>query len=81
MRMTSFSLFILSLLVVSIGFSANRDFHTKTGRAINGELVKYFEDGTVLLKRSSDNQLFRIDLSIFTLDDQAFVKKQLSPKS
>ena len=79
MRMTKFSLFFLPLLVATIGFSANRDFHTKTGRAINGELIKYFEDGTVLLKRSSDNQLFRIDLSIFTLDDQAFVKNNFPP--
>ena len=79
MRMTKFSLFFLALLFTTIGFSANRDFHTKTGRAINGELIKYFEDGTVLLKRSSDNQLFRIDLSIFTLDDQAFVKNNFPP--
>ena len=63
------------LLLALTAFSANRDFHTNTGRAINGELIKYFEDGTILLKRSSDKQLFRIDLSIFTLDDQAFVKK------
>ena len=77
--MTKFSLFILPFLAATIGFSANRDFHAKTGRAINGELIKYFEDGTVLLKRSSDNQLFRIDLSIFTLDDQAFVKNNFPP--
>jgi len=67
------------LLLALTAFSANRDFHTNTGRAINGELIKYFEDGTILLKRSSDKQLFRIDLSIFTLDDQAFVKNNFPP--
>jgi hypothetical protein len=60
-------------------FSASRDFHTNSGKAINGDVIKYFEDGTILLKRSNDNQLFRIDLSIFTKDDQAFVKNNFPP--
>ena len=67
------------LLFALTAFSATRDFHTNSGRAINGELIKYFEDGTILLKRSSDKQLFRIDLSIFTEDDQAFVKNNFPP--
>jgi hypothetical protein len=74
------SLIKISPLILSLNaFSADRDFHTNTGRAINGDVIKYFEDGTILLKRSNDNQLFRIDLSIFTEDDQAFVKNNFPP--
>jgi hypothetical protein len=57
----------------------NRDFHSKNGQKINGNVVKYFEDGDVLLKRSKDMQLFRISLDIFTEDDQAFVKNNFPP--
>jgi hypothetical protein len=77
--MTKFLLCFIPLFTATSGFSANRDFHTNTGRAINGDVIKYFEDGTILLKRSNDNQLFRIDLSIFTKDDQAFVKNNFPP--
>tara|TARA_B100001115_G_scaffold8315_1_gene6275 strand:- start:5501 stop:8032 length:2532 start_codon:yes stop_codon:yes gene_type:complete len=72
-------LLLLAFTTALPAFSANRDFHTNTGKAINGDVIKYFEDGTILLKRSKDNQLFRIDLSIFTQDDQAFVKNNFPP--
>ena len=49
------------------------------GGYIRGTVVKYFEDGDVLLKRTSDLQLFRIKLDIFTEDDQAFVKNNFPP--
>ena len=52
----------------------DRDFRSKNGQVIRGSIVKYFEDGDVLMKRTSDLQLFRISLDIFTEDDQAFVK-------
>ena len=79
--MKAFSFFIkVSPLILALNaFSADRDFRTRTGNVINGDVVKYFEDGTILLKRSNDNQLFRIDLSIFTEDDQAFVKNNFPP--
>ena len=51
----------------------DRDFRSKNGQVIRGTVVKYFEDGDVLMKRTSDLQLFRISLDIFTEDDQAFV--------
>ena len=79
MRMTKFLLCFIPLLTATSGFSADRDFRTRTGNVINGDVVQYFEDGTILLKRSNDNQLFRIDLSIFTDDDQAFVKNNFPP--
>jgi hypothetical protein len=77
--MTKFLLCFIPLLTATSGFSADRDFRTRTGNVINGDVVQYFEDGTILLKRSNDNQLFRIDLSIFTDDDQAFVKNNFPP--
>jgi hypothetical protein len=79
MRFSKFFLSILSFFLVLSGFSANRDFRTRTGNVINGDVVKYFEDGTILLKRSNDKQLFRIDLSIFTEEDQGFVKNNFPP--
>ena len=79
MRFSSFAVFFLQLFLVFGVFSANRDFRSKTGKVINGDVIKYFEDGTILLKRSKDLQLFRIDLSIFTEDDQAFVKNNFPP--
>ena len=57
----------------------DRDFRSKNGQVIRGSIVKYFEDGDVLLKRTSDLQLFRISLDIFTEDDQAFVKNNFPP--
>ena len=58
---------------------AERDFRSKNGQVIRGTIEKYFEDGDVLLKRSKDLQLFRINLDIFTEDDQAFVKNNFPP--
>ena len=58
---------------------AERDFRSKNGQVIKGTIIKYFEDGDVLLKRSKDLQMFRIDLDIFTEDDQAFVKNNFPP--
>ena len=57
----------------------DRDFRSKNGQVIRGSVVKYFEDGDVLMKRTSDLQLFRISLDIFTEDDQAFVKNNFPP--
>lgn len=58
---------------------AERDFHSKNGQKIKGKVEKFFEDGDILLRRSTDNQLFRISLDIFTEDDQAFVKNNFAP--
>lgn len=58
---------------------AERNFRSKNGQVIRGTIEKYFEDGDVLLKRSKDLQLFRINLDIFTEDDQAFVKNNFPP--
>ena len=58
----------------------DREFRSKNGQVIKGSIVKYFEDGDVLMKRTSDLQLFRISLDIFTEDDQAFVKNNFPPK-
>ncbi|MFL2938953.1 MAG: DUF1549 domain-containing protein [Opitutales bacterium] len=58
---------------------AERDFRSKNGQVIKGTIIKYFEDGDVLLKRSKDLQMFRISLDIFTEDDQAFVKNNFPP--
>ena len=59
--------------------TTERDFHSKNGQKIRGSVQKFFEDGDILLKRSNDNQLFRINLDIFTEDDQAFVKNNFAP--
>ena len=74
-------LFIISFLTFSslIFGIAERDFRSKNGQVIRGTIVKYFEDRDVLLKRSKDLQLFRINLDIFTEDDQAFVKNNFPP--
>ena len=74
-------LFIVSFLTFSslIFGIAERDFRSKNGQVIRGTIVKYFEDRDVLLKRSKDLQLFRINLDIFTEDDQAFVKNNFPP--
>ena len=70
----SFILFFSSLLAIT-----DRDFRSKNGQVIRGTVIKYFEDGDVLMKRTSDLQLFRISLDIFTEDDQAFVKNNFPP--
>ena len=57
----------------------DREFRSKNGQVIKGSIIKYFEDGDVLMKRTSDLQLFRIKLDIFTEDDQAFVKNNFPP--
>jgi hypothetical protein len=57
----------------------DREFRSKKGQVIKGSVIKYFEDGDVLMKRTSDLQLFRISLDIFTEDDQAFVKNNFPP--
>jgi hypothetical protein len=79
MKAFSSLIIILPLLLALNAFSEDRDFRTRNGDLINGDVVKYFEDGTILLKRSKDHQLFRIDLSIFTENDQAFVKNNFPP--
>ena len=71
-----FSFFTFSSFVFGL---AERDFRSKNGQVIRGTIEKYFEDGDVLLKRSKDLQLFRINLDIFTEDDQAFVKNNFPP--
>ena len=72
----SFSFFTFSSFIFGL---AERDFRSKNGQVIRGTIEKYFEDGDVLLKRSKDLQLFRINLDIFTEDDQAFVKNNFPP--
>jgi hypothetical protein len=76
-------LFSLKLLFCVLSLSAfaitDREFRSKNGQVIKGSVVKYFEDGDVLMKRTSDLQLFRISLDIFTEDDQAFVKNNFPP--
>ena len=68
------------LLFYSLSFGlAERDFRSKNGQVIRGTILKYYPDGDVLIKRSKDLQQFRIDLSIFTEDDQAFVKNNFPP--
>ena len=72
-----FAYFISFIYFSALGLilqAEDRDFHSKKGPKINGTIIKYYEDGDVLLKRSKDMQLFRISLDIFTEDDQAFVK-------
>jgi len=72
------SLLVFVFTYSAFGF-AERDFRSKNGQVIRGTIEKYFEDGDVLLKRSKDLQLFRINLDIFTEDDQAFVKNNFPP--
>ena len=72
------SLFVFVFTFSAFGL-AERDFRSKNGQVIRGTIEKYFEDGDVLLKRSKDLQLFRINLDIFTEDDQAFVKNNFPP--
>ena len=76
--LTSTLLAFLILSQYAFGL-AERDFRSKNGQVIKGTIIKYFEDGDVLLKRSKDLQLFRISLEIFTEDDQAFVKNNFPP--
>ena len=59
--------------------NAERDFHSNNGQKIKGTVQKFYEDGDILLKRSKDNQLFRVSLDIFTEDDQAFVRNNFAP--
>jgi len=70
----SFILFFSSLPAIT-----DREFRAKNGQVIKGSVIKYFEDGDILMKRSSDLQLFRINLDIFTEDDIAFVKNNFPP--
>ena len=82
MIMMKLSVFISLITLLShfqFASGADRDFHSNNGQKIRGSVVKYFEDGDVLLKRASDKQLFRINLNIFTEDDQAFVKNNFPP--
>ena len=76
--LTSTLLAFLILSQYAFGL-AERDFRSKNGQVIKGTIIKYFEDGDVLLKRSKDLQMFRISLEIFTEDDQAFVKNNFPP--
>lgn len=69
----------LVILTSSLFSLAERDFRSKNGQVIRGTILKYFEDGDVLLQRSKDLQEFRVNLSIFTEDDQAFVKNNFPP--
>ena len=70
------SYFTFSSLV--FGF-AERDFRSMNGQVIRGTIIERLDDGDVILKRSNDLQLFRINLKIFTEDDQAFVKNNFPP--
>ena len=70
---------LVSALNTFVWGITDRDFRSKNGQVIRGSIVKYFEDGDVLMKRTSDLQLFRISLDIFTEDDQAFVKNNFPP--
>ena len=79
MKLVLFIPFIFVFSTVHSLFAMNRDFHSNNGQKINGTVIKYFEDGDVLLKRSKDMQLFRISLDIFTENDQAFVKNNFPP--
>ena len=76
-------LFSFKLLFCVLSLSAfaitDREFRSKNGQVIKGSVIKYFEDGDVLMKRTSDLQIFRVSLDIFTEDDQAFVKNNFPP--
>ena len=75
-----FSFLLLFCVLIVSGYSiTDREFRSKKGQVIKGSVIKYFEDGDVLMKRTSDLQLFRISLDIFTEDDQAFVKNNFPP--
>ena len=74
-----FKLLIILISAETIFAITDRDFRSKNGQVIRGSVIKYFEDGDVLMKRTSDLQLFRISLDIFTDDDQAFVKNNFPP--
>ena len=58
---------------------AERDFRSKNGQVIRGTITERLEDGSIILKRSKDLQLFRVNMDIFTEDDQAFVKNNFPP--
>ena len=79
MKLQLFVFLFGSLLFSHFTFGAARDFHSNNGQKINGTVIKFFEDGDVLLRRTKDQQLFRINLDIFTQDDQAFVKNNFPP--
>ena len=79
MREMFFKLVLFLSSVSSLFAITDREFRSKNGQVIKGSIVKYFEDGDVLMKRTSDLQLFRISLDIFTEDDQAFVKNNFPP--
>ena len=79
MKLQLFVFLFGSLLFSHFTFGAARDFHSNNGQKINGTVIKFFEDGDVLLRRTKDQQLFRINLDIFTEDDQAFVKNNFPP--
>ena len=72
----SLPLFTFSLFVFGL---AERDFRSNEGQVIRGTIIERLEDGDIILKRSKDLQLFRINLEIFTEDDQAFVKNNFPP--
>ena len=71
--------FCFLYLSANLFANAERDFHSKNGQKINGLVEKFFPNGDILLRRTIDNQLFRIKLDIFTEDDQAFVKNNFAP--
>ena len=74
MKFITFWVVLLHSTACLIFALTDREFRSKNGQVIKGSIIKSFEDGDVLLKRTSDMQLFRISLDIFTEDDQAFVK-------
>ena len=79
--MTNKILYILSFFSITstvFGF-AERDFRSMNGQVIRGTIIERLDDGDVILKRSKDLQLFRINLKVFTEDDQAFVKNNFPP--
>ena len=77
--------YIIFLLPLFIGFHSvqseivDREFRSKTGEVIKASVIEFGEDGDLLIKRTSDLQLFRVNLDIFTEDDQAFVKNNFPP--
>ena len=79
--MTRFAVFIIGFGFVfgSLFGTAERVFHAKTGHKIKGSVVAFEESGHIILKRSNDNKLFRVDLNIFTADDEAFVRNNFAP--
>ena len=78
MKIFIFTLPLYVILTSAFGI-AERDFHSKNGQVIRGSIVSYEGEGDILLRRSSDLQLFRVSLDIFTEDDQAFVKNNFPP--